>query len=67
MKLGKLFVLAALIPMVLSGCNSKKKLKITLSAESAKTESGFDAVVDAGGTQLLSYTGRHRGYPHARR
>ena len=56
MKLGKLFVLAALIPMVLSGCNSKKKLKITLSAESAKTESGFDAVVDAGGTQLLSYT-----------
>ena len=58
MKLRKLFVLAALIPMVLTGCNNKsKKLKsITLSAESAKTESGFDAVIDAGGTQLLKYT-----------
>ena len=50
MKLRKLFVLAALVPMVLTGCNNKKEKKlksITLTAESAKTESGFDAVYDA--------------------
>ena len=60
MKLTKLFVFAALVPMLLTtGCNKKKEKKITsvtLTAESAKTESGFDAVIDAGGTQLLKYT-----------
>ena len=59
MKLRKLFVLAALVPMVLTGCNNKKEKKlksITLTAESAKTESGFDAVYDAGSTGLLKYS-----------
>ena len=58
MKLRKLFVLAALVPMVLTGCNNKKKqkLSITLSAESAKTESGFDVVLDAGSTAALKYS-----------
>ena len=59
MKLGKLFVFATLVPLMLTGCNnnkSKKLKSITLSAESAKTESGFDAVYDAGSTGLLSYS-----------
>ena len=56
MKLAKLFVLAALVPMALSGCNFKKKVSITLTAENAKTESGFDVVLDAGSTGTLKYT-----------
>ena len=58
MKLRKLFVIAALIPMVLSGCtgNKEKKLKsITLSAENAKTEGEF-VLLDAGATQTLKFT-----------
>ena len=55
MKLRKLFVLAALIPMVLTGCNNKSKKLKSISLTDANGQTA-EIVLNAGGTSEVKFT-----------